>query len=72
MGPLYQNGHLLRVIRPECQRHKRQSQAGPLPKGPKPTSIPHICHGHKDGVRGEKICHVENFQISVHETSEES
>ena len=29
--------------------------------------IPHICHGHKDGVRGEKICHVEKFQISVHE-----
>ena len=29
MGPLYQNGHLLRAIRPECQRHERQSQAGP-------------------------------------------
>ena len=29
--------------------------------------IPHICHGHKDGVRGEKICHVEKFQISVHD-----
>ena len=27
--------------------------------------IPDICHGHKDGVRGEKICHVEKFQISV-------
>ena len=34
--------------------------------------IPHICHGHKDGVRGEKICHVEKFQISVHETCGES
>ena len=31
------------------------------------TFIPHICHGHKDGVRGEKICHVEKFQISVHD-----
>ena len=30
-------------------------------------SIPDICHGHKDGVRGEKICHVEKFQISVHD-----
>ena len=29
--------------------------------------IPHICHGHKDGVRGEKICHVEKFQISAHD-----
>ena len=34
--------------------------------------IPHICHGHTDGVRGEKICHVEKFQISVHETCGES
>ena len=34
--------------------------------------IPHICHGHRDGVRGEKICHVEKFQISVHETCGES
>ena len=25
--------------------------------------IPDICHGLTDGVRGEKICHVENFQI---------
>ena len=31
------------------------------------ADIPHICHGHKDGARGEKICHVEKFQISVHE-----
>ena len=30
-------------------------------------SIPDICHGHTDGVRGEKICHVEKFQISVHD-----
>ena len=29
--------------------------------------IPDICHGHKDGVRGEKICHVEKCQISVHD-----
>ena len=29
--------------------------------------IPDICHGHKDGVRGEKVCHVEKFQISVHD-----
>ena len=29
--------------------------------------IPDICHGHTDGVRGEKICHVEKFQISVHD-----
>ena len=35
-------------------------------------TIPHICHGHTDGVRGEKICHVEKFQISVHETCGES
>ena len=35
-------------------------------------SIPDICHGHTDGVRGEKICHVEKFQISVHETCGES
>ena len=38
----------------------------------KTKTIPHICHGHKDGVRGEKICHVEKFQISVHETCGES
>ena len=31
------------------------------------TSIPHICHGLTDGVRGEKISHVENFQITVHD-----
>ena len=31
------------------------------------STIPHICHGHKDGVRGEKICHVEKFQISEHD-----
>ena len=31
------------------------------------TSTPDICHGHKEGVRGEKICHVEKFQISVHD-----
>ena len=30
-------------------------------------TIPDICHGHRDGVRGEKICHVEKFQISVHD-----
>ena len=24
-------------------------------------SIPDICHGHADGVRGEKICHIEKF-----------
>ena len=29
--------------------------------------IPDICHGHTDGVRGEKSCHVEKFQISVHD-----
>ena len=32
-----------------------------------PLSIPHICHGLTDGVRGEKIFHVEKFQISVHD-----
>ena len=31
------------------------------------TDIPHICHGLTDGVRGEKICHVEKFQIPVHD-----
>ena len=31
------------------------------------VSIPDICHGHTDGVREEKICHVEKFQISVHD-----
>ena len=30
-------------------------------------SIPDICHGHTDSVHGEKICHVEKFQISVHD-----
>ena len=30
-------------------------------------SIPDICHGLTDDVRGEKIGHVENFQISVHD-----
>ena len=30
-----------------------------------PMAIPDICHGHKDGVRGEKIGHVEKFQLSV-------
>ena len=34
--------------------------------------IPHICHGHTDGVRGEQICHVEKFQTSVLETCGES
>ena len=29
--------------------------------------IPDICHGHTDGVRGEKICHVEKFQIPAHD-----
>ena len=29
--------------------------------------IPDICHGLTDGVRGEKIGHVEKFQISVHD-----
>ena len=29
--------------------------------------IPDICHGLTDGVRGEKICHVEKFQIPVHD-----
>ena len=31
------------------------------------TCIPDICHGPTDGVRREKICHVEKFQISVHD-----
>ena len=31
------------------------------------STIPHICHGLTDGVRGEKIFHVEKFQISVHD-----
>ena len=35
------------------------------------NSIPDICHGLTDGVRGEKICHVEKFQISVHDRCEE-
>ena len=30
-------------------------------------STPDICHGLTDGVRGEKIFHVEKFQISVHD-----
>ena len=29
------------------------------------THRPHICHGLTDGVRGEKIYHVEKFQIPV-------
>ena len=29
--------------------------------------IPHICHGLTDDVRGKKICHVEKFQIPVHD-----
>ena len=33
------------------------------------VGIPDICHGHTDGVRGEKVCHVEKFQISVHDTT---
>ena len=33
-----------------------------------PTCIPDICHGPTGRTRGEKICHVEKFQISVHET----
>ena len=36
------------------------------------TDIPHICHGPTGQARGEKICHVEKFQISVHETCGES
>ena len=31
------------------------------------NSTPDICHGLTDGVRGEKIFHVEKFQISVHD-----
>ena len=34
--------------------------------------IPHICHGPMGQARVEKICHVEKFQISVHETCGES
>ena len=30
-------------------------------------STPGICHGLTDGVRGEKIGHVEKCQISVHD-----
>ena len=29
--------------------------------------ITDICHGLTDGVRGEKICHMEKFQIPEHE-----
>ena len=36
MGPLYQNGHLLRAIRPECQKTRKTKSS--RPKGPKPTS----------------------------------
>ena len=32
-----------------------------------PGSIPHICHELTDGVRREKISHVEKFQIPVHD-----
>ena len=31
------------------------------------SSIPDICHGSHGYIRGEKICHVEKFQISVHD-----
>ena len=30
-------------------------------------SIPDICHGSHGYIRGEKICHVEKFQISMHD-----
>ena len=29
--------------------------------------IPDICHGSHGYIRGEKICHVEKFQISMHD-----
>ena len=32
--------------------------------------IPDICHGHTEGVRGEKICHEENFKF-LYMTDEE-
>ena len=32
-----------------------------------PDHIPHICHGSHGYICGEKICHVEKFQISVHD-----
>ena len=31
------------------------------------THIPDICHGSHGYIRGEKICHVEKFQISMHD-----
>ena len=34
-----------------------------------PPPIPHICHLDHLHVGGEKICHVEKFQISIHEIS---
>ena len=34
--------------------------------------IPDICHGPMGQAPGEKICHVEKFQISVNETCGES
>ena len=35
-------------------------------------TILHICHGPTGQAHGEKICHVEKIQISVHETCGES
>ena len=29
--------------------------------------IPDICHGSHGYIRGEKICHVEKFQMSIHD-----
>ena len=53
-----------RIKAPKTKTKTRQNHHG--------KHIPHICHGHTDGVRGEKSCHVEKFQISVHETCGES
>ena len=56
----------MRLNRVSC-RDKNNMGKLPQMKWMDLVSIPDICHGHTDGVRGEKICHVEKFQISVHD-----
>ena len=47
----------------------QKSKSGQLPKPQNmfAVGIPDICHGSHGYIRGEKICHVEKFQISMHD-----
>ena len=52
--------------------HNKDESLPQFMKSPQDESILHICRGPTGQARGEKICHVEKFQNSVHETCGES